>query len=214
MKKIKKARDAAAMIADGSNVWLVAGGGGINEPYYFLKELEAEFLEKGHPRALNLWHSAGIGDKEGGGADRFAHEGMVKKVVGSHWTWSVNMQKLAMEEKIEAYVLPQGTMTQMAREIAGGRPGVVTKTGLGTFVDPRVEAGAMNSRSREKLSEVVELCNEEYLLYKSIPIHVALIRATTADEDGNLTYEREGIIPECLAAAQAAKNSGGLSAAG
>ena len=210
MKKIKKARDAAAMIADGSNVWLVAGGGGINEPYYFLKELEAEFLEKGHPRALNLWHSAGIGDKEGGGADRFAHEGMVKKVVGSHWTWSVNMQKLAMEEKIEAYVLPQGTMTQMAREIAGGRPGVVTKTGLGTFVDPRVEAGAMNSRSREKLSEVVELCNEEYLLYKSIPIHVALIRATTADEDGNLTYEREGIIPECLAAAQAAKNSGGI----
>lgn len=210
MKKVIKARDGAAMIPDGSNVWLAAGGGGINEPYYFLKELEAEFLENGHPRDLNLWHSAGIGDKEGGGVDRFAHEGMVKKVVGSHWTWSVRMQELARQEKIDAYVLPQGTMIQMAREIAGGRPGVVTKTGLGTFVDPRVEAGAMNSRSVEKLTEVVELCGEEYLLYKSIPVGVALIRATTADEDGNLTFEREGMIPECLAAAQAAKNSKGL----
>lgn len=210
MKKIMSAREAAAMIPDQVNVWLVAGGGGINEPYYFLKELEQYFLEKGHPRDLNLWHSAGIGDKEGGGADRFAHEGMVRKVVGSHWTWSVHMQELARQEKIDAYVLPQGTMIQLAREIAGGRPGVITKTGLGTFVDPRVEAGAMNQRSEEKLTQVMEIRGEEYLLYPSIPIGVTIIRASTADEDGNLTYEREGIIPECLAAAQGAKNSGGI----
>ncbi len=167
-------------------------------------------MEEGHPRNLSLYHSAGIGDKQGGGVDRFAHEGMVRKVVGSHWTWSVNMQELANQEKIEAYVLPQGTMTQMAREIAAKRPGLVTKVGLGTFVDPRVEAGAMNKCSRDKLVEAVELLGEEYLLYKSFPVDVSVIRATTADEDGNLTYEREGIVPECLAAAQAAKNSGGI----
>ncbi len=210
MKKMMSAREAAAMIPDQVNVWLVAGGGGINEPHYFLKELEDYFLEKGHPRNLSLWHSAGIGDKEGGGVDRFAHEGMVCKVVGSHWTWSVRMQEMARQEKIEAYVLPQGTMIQLAREIAGGRPGVITKVGLGTFVDPRVEAGAMNRISREKLTQVMEIGGEEYLLYRSIPIGVTIIRASTADEEGNLTYEREGIIPECLAAAQAAKNSGGI----
>lgn len=210
MGKVMSAREAAAMIQDESCVWLVAGGGGINEPYYFLKELEQHFLETGHPGNLTLCHSAGIGDKEGGGADRFAHEGMVRKVIGSHWTWSVNMQELARQEKIEAYVLPQGTMIQMAREIAGKRPGLITKVGLGTFVDPRVEAGAMNRRSGEKLVDVVEFFGEEYLMYKSFPIQVSIIRATTADEDGNLTFEREGIIPECLAAAQAARNSGGI----
>lgn len=210
MGKIMNAQDAAAMIQDQSCVWLVAGGGGINEPYYFLKELENHFLEQGHPCDLTLCHSAGIGDKEGGGADRFAHEGMVRKVIGSHWTWSVHMQELARQEKIEAYVLPQGVMIQMAREIAGKRPGLITKVGLGTFVDPRVEAGAMNHSSREKLVDVIELLGEEYLMYKSFPINVSIIRATTADEDGNLTYEREGIIPECLAAAQAARNSGGI----
>lgn len=210
MRKIMSGQDAAAMIPDQACVWLAAGGGGINEPYYFLKKLEQHFLKQGHPRGLTLCHSAGIGDKEGGGADRFAHEGMVRKVIGSHWTWSVHMQELARQEKIEAYVLSQGVMIQMAREIAGGRPGLITKVGLGTFVDPRVEAGAMNHCSKEKLVDVIELLGEEYLMYKSFPVQVSIIRATTADEDGNLTYEREGIIPECLAAAQAAKNSGGI----
>ena len=208
--KIVTAKAAAELIKDGSCVWLAAGGGGINEPYLFLKELENQFLEIGHPCGLTLCHSAGVGDKQGGGVDRFAHEGMVKKVIGSHWTWGINMQELARQEKIEAYVLPQGTMTQMTREIAAKRPGVITKTGLGTFVDPEVEGGAMNQCSRERLAEHLELFGEEYLIYKSFPIDVAIIRASTADEDGNLSFEREGIIPECLPLAQAAKNSGGI----
>lgn len=210
MSKVMGAREAARLIKDNSTVWLVAGGGGINEAHYFLKELEAEFLEHGAPRNLTLCHGAGIGDKQGGGVDRFAHEGMVRKVIGSHWTWGVNMQELAIQEKIEAYVLPQGTMAQMVREIAGGRPGVFTKVGLGTFVDPRVESGAMNAISKEKLTEVVEFDGEEYLRYKSFPVDVAIIRATTADEEGNLTFEHEGILPECVSAAQAANVSGGI----
>ncbi len=203
------AETAAELIEDGSCVWLTAGGGGINEPSFFLKKLEEHYLNSGHPCELTLCHSAGVGDKQGGGVDRFAHEGMVKKVIGSHWTWGVNMQELARQEKIEAYVLPQGTMTQLTREIAAKRPGVITKIGLGTFVDPDIESGAMNARSQEKLAEHVTLCGEDYLLYKAFPIDIAIIRASTADEEGNLTFEREGIISECLSAAQAAKNSGG-----
>lgn len=210
MNKLIPASEAVKLIKDGNCVWLTAGGGGINEPYSFLQELEKIFLETGHPAQMTLCHAAGIGDKQGGGVDRFAHEGMVKKVIGSHWTWSENMQKLALNEKIEAYVLPQGTMCQMVREIAGGRPGVITKAGLGTFVDPRVEGGAMNSISKENLTEVIELDGEEFLRYKSFPIDVTLIRATTADEDGNLTFEHEGIVAEVLSAAQAANVSGGI----
>ena len=210
MRKLVTARQAVERIGDRQTVWLVSGGGGINEPSCLLKALETRFLETGHPNNLTLCHSAGIGDKQGGGVDRFAHEGMVRKVIGSHWVWSPAMQQLAHDEKIEAYVLPQGTMTQMTREIAGGRPGVFTKVGLGTFVDPRVEGGAMNACSRERLTEIVNIGDEEYLLFRSFPIHVSLIRATTADEDGNLTFEHEGMIPEVLSAAQAARNTGGM----
>ena len=210
MDKRMSASQAAALIKDNACVWLAAGGGGINEPSYFLKALESRFLDTGHPYGMTLCHSAGVGDKQGGGVDRFAHEGMVRKVIGSHWTWSVNMQELARREVIEAYVLPQGTMTQLTREIAGGRPGVITKTGLGTFVDPRVEGGSMNGCSHEQLAELVDIKGEEYLLYPSFPIDVTIIRGTTADEEGNLTFEQEGILPESLSAAQAAKNSGGI----
>lgn len=210
MKKIMSMQEAAHLIPNDACVWLVAGGGGINEPSAFLEAVEARFLETGCPQGLTLCHSAGIGDKQGGGVDRFAHERMVRKVIGSHWTWSVHMQELARQNKIEAYVLPQGTMAQMTREIAGGRPGVLTKVGLGTFVDPRVESGAMNSISGEKLADVVSVLGEEYLLYKSFPIDVTIIRATTADEEGNLTFEQEGILTETISAAQAAKNSGGI----
>ena len=210
MGKIMSADRAAELINDNKTVWLVAGGGGINEPSHFLKALENRFLNTGHPEGLTLCHSAGIGDKQGGGVDRFAHDGMVRKVIGSHWVWSVNMQSMAIDEKIDAYVLPQGTMIQMIREIAAGRPGVLTKIGTGTFVDPRVEGGAMNKRSTERLTEIVTVNREEYLLYKSFPVDVTLIRATTADEEGNLTFEHEGIIPEVLAASQAARNCGGI----
>lgn len=213
MNKIVSPEAAAAMIPDHCCIWLAAGGGGINEPARLLKAIEKEFETKGHPAGVTLCHSAGIGDKKGGGVDRFAHEGMVKRVIGSHWTWSVEMQKLAAEEKIDAFVLPQGTMTQLPREIAGARPGVITQVGLGTFVDPRIEGGALNRRSlehKDDLTEVVKFGEKEYLRYKSFPIDVALLRGTTADEEGNISVEEEGMITELLSAAQAAKNSGGI----
>lgn len=210
MTKFMSAEEAACMIKDGATIWLSGGGGGINDPGYLLGSIEQRFLQTDHPRNLTFYHSAGIGDKCGGGADHFAHEHMVQKVIGSHWTWSVNMQKLANEEKIEAYVLPQGVMTQLIREAAAKRPGLFTKVGMNTFVDPRLEGGKLNQRSQDALAEVVSIDGDEYLHYKSIRPDVAIFRASMADKKGNVAFTHEGIITEALSEAQAVKNNGGI----
>ena len=196
MSKCMSLEEAVNLVKDGDSLWLSGGGGGINDPGYLLSGLEKRFLDTGSPAGLTLYHSAGIGDKQGGGADHFAHKGMVRKVVGSHWTWSVNMQKLAMENQIEAYVLPQGVMTQLVREIAAGRPGLITKTGLHTFVDPRVEGGRVNECSKEELSFLFTKDVNDYIFYKSFHLDVALFRGSAADEDGNISFEDEGLMTE------------------
>lgn len=210
MTKCMTLDDAVRLVKDGDSIWLSGGGGGINDPDFLLSGLENVFMNTGKPAGLTLYHSAGIGNKQGGGADHFAHKGMVRKVVGSHWTWSVNMQKLAMNNEIEAYVLPQGVMTQLVREIAAGRPGLITKTGLHTFVDPRVEGGRVNECSKEELSFLFTKDVNDYIFYKSFHLDVALFRGSYADEDGNVSFEDEGLITEALSQAQAAKNCGGI----
>lgn len=202
--------EAAYLIKDNSTIWVSGCGGGINDPDILLSAIEQRFIETGKPSSLIVYHSAGIGNKKGGGVDRFAHEGMVRKVVGSHWTWSKNLQKMAAENKIEAYVMPQGVMTQLTRDIAAHRPGLITKTGLGTFIDPRIEGGAVNSISRDKVASVLVLDGEEYLFYKSIKIDVAIFRAARADSEGNVSFTGEGLISEALSEAQAAYNNKGL----
>lgn len=209
MAKIMELEDAVKLVKDGDSIWLSGGGGGINDPEYLLAGIERAFLNTGSPSGLTLYHSAGIGNKKGGGADHFAHKGMVRKVVGSHWTWSVHMQKLAMDNQIEAYILPQGVMTQLVREIAGGRPGLITKTGLHTFVDPRVEGGRVNECSKEALSFLFTENVNDYIFYRSFQLDVALFRGSIADEDGNVSFGDEGLITEALSQAQAVKNCGG-----
>lgn len=208
--RIMDAENAVQMIHDHNCVWVVCSGGGVNEPYKILEALENRYLKTQNPKALKLCHSAGIGDKCGGGADRFAHKGMVRSVLGSHWTWSPGMQKLALQNEVEAYILPQGIMVQLARAIAGGRPGIISHVGLHTFIDPRIEGGAVNSISQKPPSEIISVDGKEYIFYKSFLVDVAIIRATTADEDGNLSFEEEGVYLEAISAAQAAKNSGGI----
>jgi len=208
--KVMPAEKAAGLIKDNDTVWIISSGGGIGEPSRILSAIENRFLQTGHPRDLTVCHSSGIGDKRGGGSDHFAHEGMVKRVIGSHWTWAPKLSKMVEENRVEGYVLPQGVMVHLLRAIAGKKPGVITHVGLGTFIDPEYEGGRLNSRSQASLVEKIQLAGSEWLFYKSFPLNVVVIRGTTADEDGNITMEHEGVYMEALPAAQAAKNSGGI----
>lgn len=203
------AAQAAALVDDGATVGLIGGGGGLVEASLLHESMEQRFLNSGHPRNLTVVHSLGIGDRDRRGLNRFAHEGMVKRVIGGHWVWSPRMQNLARDNKIEAYVLPGGVLMQLMRDIAAGRPGLITHVGLGTFVDPRQDGGKMNAAAREDLVQVVHIDGREYLRYLPFPVHVALLKGSIADEDGNISLNEEPANLEIYAMAAAAHNSGG-----
>ena len=114
------------------------------------------------------------------------------------------------EGKVEGYLYPQGVIAQLWRSIAGKKPGVITKVGLGTFIDPRIQGAKANSNTTEDLIKVIELNGEEWLHYSNIDVNVALIRGTTADENGNITTEREAANFEILPLATAVRNNGGI----
>jgi len=200
---------AAALIADGDTVALIGGGGGLMEAAALFAAVERRFLASARPRNLSLLHSLGIGDRKSRGVNCFAYAGLVRKVTGGHWVWSPRMQELARTNQIEAYVLPGGVVMQLYREIAAKRPGLFSRVGLGTFVDPRVDGGRMNEAAHETPAEVMTVGGEEFLFYKTFPINVALLRGTFADASGNISLAEEAAKLDIQAAALAARNSGG-----
>lgn len=208
--RICDAVTAAAMVPDGATVLIEGSGGGVNEATAILGALEERFLAEAHPKDLTLVHISGMGDGHGGGMDHFAHPGLVRRVIGGHWGWTQRMQEMAITSQIEAYCLPQGTLSHLMRDIAGGRPGAISAVGLGTCVDPRHGGGKLNDATTEDLVHVIELQGREWLFTPAFPIDVAVIRGTRADTLGNLTMDGEGLQMEALSVAQAARNSGGI----
>jgi propionate CoA-transferase len=207
--KIVSSAEAAAIIRSGDTV-SVSGFVGAGTPDELLTAIEQRFLDSGEPAGLTLVFAAAPGDGKERGLNRLAHAGLVRRAVGGHWALVPKLSKLALEGAIEAYNLPLGCISQLYRDIAARRAGLLSRVGLRTFVDPRIEGGKLNARTTEDLVELMQVGDQEYLLYKAFPIHVALIRGTTADTSGNITMEREALTLDVLPAAMAAKNSRGF----
>lgn len=207
--KVVSAAEAAALIKDGDTL-TTSGFVGIGVPDELLAAVEARYLKTGHPRDLSLVFAAGQGDGKERGLNRLGHQGLLSRVVGGHWGLIPKVAKLAIDGKIEGWNLPQGCISQLYRDSAAGKPGMLSKVGLETFVDPRQGGGAINEISTKPQVALMEIDGEEVLYYPAPKLTVALLRGTTADEAGNVTMEREALTIDNLAQAMAVKNAGGV----
>jgi propionate CoA-transferase len=207
--KVVSADEAIARIRQGD---VIATTGFVQSciPEALHAALEKRFVETGAPRDLTLIMCAGAGDSKGLGTGRLHHEGLLKRVIAANFGRMPKVAAAAQEDKIQGYNLPQGVISKLYRSCASGSPGLFTKVGLHTYVDPRLGGGKVNSVTKEDLVRLVEVEGKEWLFYKATPINVALIRATSADPLGNLSMEKEALTLDVLAQAMAAHNNGGV----
>src|ERR1700751_1907652 len=204
------------LIADNAVV-TVSSSSGLGCPDASLRSIGKYFLEKGKPRGITAIHPIAAGDMYGiPGVDHVAHPGLLKRVIaGSFPSGPSNMPSpkiwhMIIDNQVEAYNLPSGILYHMHRESAAGRPGVLTKVGMDTFVDPRRQGGRMNKCTTQDIVRLVNFEGDDWLFFASIPPDVAIIRATTSDERGNLTMEHEGAYLGAFDQALAARNNRGI----
>ena len=209
MSKVITPDKVGKLVKDGSTIaWTTAGLCGFPEELAIA--VEKSFLDTGHPRDLFNTHSCGCGDWKTRGMGHVGHEGMVRKHVAGHIGEAPMLGKLVNENKVECHLIPQGVLTHLYRQMAGGKIGVITKVGLGTYVDPRRQGGKINDITKDDMVELINFHGEEYLYYNPFNIDVAMIRGTVCDEDGNMTMDEEPLFLEALHLAMAAKRNGGI----
>jgi propionate CoA-transferase len=184
--------------------------GWLGNPEIFHKALEKRFLEEGNPRDLTLYCSCGFGGRELPElANRLAHKGLVSRLIVGHFDSMRSFFPMINDNEVTAYNIPQGFLSRNLHEAARHSPGFFTTIGLHTSVDPRVEGSGLNGVSKEEFVKVVEVDGKEQLFVKTIYPTVCVIRATTADVNGNITFEKEALLLDALTLAQAVKNNGG-----
>jgi propionate CoA-transferase len=201
--------DAVRAVPDGATVVIGGSGAGHALPQLFIDTLADVYRAEGAPRDLTTVRVVGIGDFADRGFSQLALPGLQRRTIGSNIGNEPRLGELIEAGEVEAYSFPQGVLSQLTREIAAGRPGLITAVGLDTYVDPR-QTGGKQGTATEDLVEVVELDGAEWLFFKAFPIDVAVIRGSTIDEDGNLTMDDEAVKGEMLAMGMAARNSGGI----
>ena len=208
ISKIVSAADAVSVIQDG-DVVASSGWGGHGVAEAVLAAIERRYITQNSPTDLTLVWAGGQGDGAERGLNHLGHEGLLHCTIGGHYGLVPRIERLAIEEKIEAYNLPEGVLVHLFRNIASGSPGVLSTIGIGTFVDPRVEGGKVNKSAVEDIVELTHRDDEDWLFYKGFPVDIAIIRGTTADPLGNITTEKEAVSLEILHLAMAARASGG-----
>ena len=201
---------AASLVGSGDTLLIGGSGAGHSVPDTIIAAIGKRFLAEGQPRDLTTIHPVGLGDRANRGIGHLAHPGLLKRVVCGTLVDSPPVERMAVRNEIEAYTLPQGCLSQLTREMAAGRPGLTTHVGLNTFVDPRYGGGKQSARATEDLVDLIQVGNKDYLFFKSFHVDVALVRGTTADEDGNVTMEHEAVFGEMISMAQAARRAGGI----
>ncbi len=164
MYKSIEAREAAALIKNGSTVAVGGAGAGHAVPDKILRGIGEYYQETAHPKDLFIIHPCGIGDNDSRGLNHIAYEGLVKTAMGGFWGNAPKLVKLAQEGKITGYNLPQGVLSHLMRATASGKPGVLTHVGLNTFVDPRLEGGKINALTHEDMVEVLPLHGKDFLI--------------------------------------------------
>ena len=210
MFKIIDAREAAELIEDNAVIGLNSFAA-IANPEKVHDAITERFRETGHPRNLTLISSSGFGLMDADrGAEVYIREGAVGKIIASHYGTMPIVCRQVLQDKFEAYNLPLGPMSHAIRAQAGGHDGYYTKVGLGIFVDPRVEGPALNGISKDdSLVRVVEIEGEEYLRYRLPAPDIALIKATSVDANGNVSFENEYCSIDALSLAQLTRRNHG-----